>query len=198
VIHFHIWSALSNVAPSVRHEYEEAKRFAPERVQQESRFIYFLRAEKGDLTNAALRLCRYWKYRKLLFGQERWLLPMDQTGRGALDQNDIEILRSGHQCVFPNATGNHAAATTQSNQETTNNRDIGTEDQSGPLVLIDLSRLPASAGLYFLFVFGIRRVIQSPGRLHGCLRCNECAPERITDAERNHILHLTRAAHSSQ
>ena len=42
----------------------------------------------------------YWKYRKELFG-ERWLLPMTQTGKGALNSRDIALLRTGYLHFLP-------------------------------------------------------------------------------------------------
>uniref|UniRef100_A0A7S3L4V3 Uncharacterized protein n=1 Tax=Amphora coffeiformis TaxID=265554 RepID=A0A7S3L4V3_9STRA len=140
-----VTAALAAVESAMRQEYDEAKRFAPERVQQESRFVYFLRSENGDWSKAALRLCRYWKYRKLMFGSKRWLLPLNQTGRGALDHNDIEILRSGMSAFLPSTRRNHAA-TTQNLFATNNDGTNDTHNQPVPLLLVDLSRLPFPAG----------------------------------------------------
>lgn len=63
-----------------------------------------MEADDFDVEKAAVRLCRYWKYRKDLFG-ERWLLPLNQTGTGALNANDIELLRSGSHVSLPLESG---------------------------------------------------------------------------------------------
>ena len=80
--------------PLLTLEYREAMAHAPALVARESPRVAFWRTEGGNAIQGAARLCRYWKVRKWLF-QERWLLPMTQTGRGALDELDVAILRSG-------------------------------------------------------------------------------------------------------
>ena len=67
-------------------------------MEQEAPKIIFLRTEDFNPWAAAARLAWYWKYRKRAFGEERWLLPMIQTGTGALSMHDVEILRTGY-CV---------------------------------------------------------------------------------------------------
>ena len=59
-------------------EYQRALEVIPERVRSEAKVCDFLRAEKNDPNKAALRLAKYWKTRKWLFG-DRWLLPMNQV-----------------------------------------------------------------------------------------------------------------------
>ena len=68
-----------------------------------------------DPDRAAKRLAMYWKYRKEIFG-DRWLLPMTQTGNGALSDQDILFLRTGYTMVIKRPSG-------------------------GPVCLIDLSRV---------------------------------------------------------
>ena len=75
-------------------EYRHALEVVPDLVRRESKVADFLRREQGNAWNTACRLSRYWKTRKSIFG-DRWLLPMVQTGRGALRDCDVEILRSG-------------------------------------------------------------------------------------------------------
>ena len=67
---------------------------APELVRKETRIKDFVRREDGDTAKAAVRLAKCWKVRKKAFG-ERWLLPMTQTGVGALRPYDVSIIRSG-------------------------------------------------------------------------------------------------------
>lgn len=71
----------------------------------ESEKIKFLRAEDYNPYKAAVRLAMYWMFRKKKFG-ERWLLPMNQTGAGALSMHDIAILRSGYAVFSHNARRN--------------------------------------------------------------------------------------------
>ena len=80
--------------PELSQEYNEAMAFVPTLVQKETKPIYFLRREEYNPYKAALRLVRYWKARKHFFG-ERWLLPMTQSGRGALDSDMVATLRNG-------------------------------------------------------------------------------------------------------
>eukprot|EP00977_Amphora_coffeiformis_P020802 scaffold8527_cov187-Amphora_coffeaeformis.AAC.2 len=76
-------------------EYLQAIEVIPETVRTESRMADFLRAENYHPQNAAVRLVRYWKTRRWLYG-ERWLLHMAQSTTGTLNPYDIEILRSGY------------------------------------------------------------------------------------------------------
>lgn len=66
----------------------------PHLVQSETPILYFLRSQQWDPHTAANRLVKFWKYRQDFFG-ERYLLPMVQTGRGALEEADIKLLRLG-------------------------------------------------------------------------------------------------------
>ena len=90
--------AMSSIGSELTQEYFRALEVTPKLVRKETRIADFLRAENHDPEHAAKRLARYWKTRKLLFG-ERWLLPMTMTGAGCLDANQIEILRSGFICA---------------------------------------------------------------------------------------------------
>ena len=59
-------------------EYQRALEIIPERVRSEAKVSDFLRAENNNPNQAAIRLAKYWKTRKWLFG-DRWLLPMNQV-----------------------------------------------------------------------------------------------------------------------
>lgn len=100
-----------------RREYEQAVESNPRLVQDETPFLFFLQTEQFNLPLAAARLARYWKFRKDLFGKDRWLLRMTQTGNGALDMHDVEYLRSGF-CLLLDRPGD-----------------------SPPIILCDLSRV---------------------------------------------------------
>eukprot|EP00977_Amphora_coffeiformis_P029336 scaffold40115_cov183-Amphora_coffeaeformis.AAC.1 len=78
-------------------EYNKAVELAPELVENESSAWHFIRYEQYNLERAARRRAKYWKVRKYIF-EERWLLPMTQTGTGALTSKEVEILRSGYIC----------------------------------------------------------------------------------------------------
>ena len=97
-------AALSELEPSLRRPIEIAKELVPHLVESETPWINFLRTESYNPVAAAKRLALYWKYRQEWFG-ERWLLPMVQTGRGALTVDDVQLLRTGWQ--FPYAAGLH-------------------------------------------------------------------------------------------
>lgn len=76
----------------------------PELVAKETKVQYFLYADNNDPSLAAKRIALYWKYRKVYFG-ERWMLPMVQTGTGALSWEDVEYLRCGYCVPLQTATG---------------------------------------------------------------------------------------------
>ena len=100
-------------------------------VRKETKAIDFLRTENYDPLRGAVRLSLYWKYRKALFG-ERWLRPMTQSGRGALNDDDVELLQTGFMFMIP-------------------------RPNQGPLLMMDPSKLPRTAGysgtriLFYLF-----------------------------------------------
>lgn len=76
--------------------YLEAVRLAPSLVKNESNPIMFLRCEDFNAWTAARRLVMQWDYRKRIFGQNRWLLPLhDESGAGALNEEDLQVLQSG-------------------------------------------------------------------------------------------------------
>jgi hypothetical protein len=130
-MHTTIHKALEALRPSLKREYLEALSTVPELVQLESPKIRFLLREAFHPFQAAMRLTRYWKYRKQYFG-ERWLLPMNQTGTGALSMDDIEIIRTGYLVYF----------------------------EKDNLILMDVSRLPVindsieRANFYWAQAFG--------------------------------------------
>ena len=106
-------SALCLLEPVLRREYEEAIDAVPQLVAAETRFVDFLRTEDWDAMAAARRLCLYWKYRKEVFGNDRWLRPMAMNG--ALSDTDMAHFRTGYTVIVDSPL-------------------------SGPVVLVDLSR----------------------------------------------------------
>ena len=115
-------TAMQGLEKDVRREFDQAIQSAPELVSRETQFIDFLKTDFFDASKAALRLARYWKFRKQLF-EERWLLPMDQTGRGAMSPDDIFALRSGYVVVH-----------------------LRPQQQGGAILLVDMARLPVPGG----------------------------------------------------
>ena len=73
----------------------------PPRVLEETKYMDFLRVEDMDPVRAAERIARYWKLRRQVFGEARWLLPLTQNGAGALTQEDIKHLKTGWLVVHP-------------------------------------------------------------------------------------------------
>ena len=95
-----IVTELSALPKDVSREFFRAREIVPELVKIESKISTFLRYENNDPKKAAQRLATYWKYRKECF-KDRWMLPLNQTGTGALTMDDIEILRSGYITPVP-------------------------------------------------------------------------------------------------
>ena len=92
--------ALDRLDPADRRDYDKAIEIAPQIVLRESPIGLFLRTEAGDAPRAALRLARYWAARRWAFG-ERFLFPLNQTGSGALNADDIAFLRTGYLIMIP-------------------------------------------------------------------------------------------------
>jgi len=115
---------LLSLATDVVREYNQAVQEAPELVWSECRVTFFLSSNQGNTLAAARRVAQYWKTRKELFGPDRWLRPMNQTGYGALDSNDIAILRSGYVAAI-----------------------YAGPNSENLVVLVDRSRLPRQPGL---------------------------------------------------
>lgn len=95
-----VMTALESLPKKERRAFQTALDVVPALVQAETPVLDFLRTENMNAAAAARRLAAYWHYRKQLF-VERWLLPMNQTGTGALSAREIELLRTGYQAVFP-------------------------------------------------------------------------------------------------
>ena len=86
--------ALDMISVESKKDYLEAVRLAPSLIKSESDPVKFLRAQDFNPWKAAKSLVLHWEYRKFLF-QNRWLLPLNDSGAGALDSDDIQLLRSG-------------------------------------------------------------------------------------------------------
>lgn len=100
----------------------EAQEIEPDLVERETPKIHFLKVEDFDPVAAAKRFALYWKYRKQLF-RERWLLPLNLTGKGALSMNDVEYAKTGYVTLAYDAAGrgvfiqDHSRLTSFRNEE---------------------------------------------------------------------------------
>ena len=96
LVHPHVTfsTAIESIPENEKREYQRAKEIVPHLVRSETPILWFLRTKDYDPLAAAKQLITFWRHRKERFG-ERYLLPMMQTGHGALDANDMELLRTG-------------------------------------------------------------------------------------------------------
>jgi hypothetical protein len=81
--------------------YLEALETAPQIIENESNPVWFIRYEQCNFWAAAIRLITYWKERKALFGDRAFRPLKLLTGKGALDEKDIMVLRSGWLNILP-------------------------------------------------------------------------------------------------
>ena len=107
VLFFSLSLALETLDKSLRRYYDTAMEIVAQLVANETPMIGFLRTADYHPVKAATRLALYWKYRSEVF-KERWLLPMVQTGRGALTLPEIALLRTGY-LYFQPAVGTQQA-----------------------------------------------------------------------------------------
>lgn len=72
---------------------EEARKLAPQLVERESPWPRFLHCAKNATSqDAVVQLANWWTVRKQLFGK-KYLLPLTQTGEGALGRKEVALLR---------------------------------------------------------------------------------------------------------
>ena len=122
-------TALYGLDANIRRAYDTAVELAPELVRKETPVSVFLATENDQADAAALRLARYWTARQETF-EERWLLPLHQTGTGALSMQDAALLRTGFIALIP-----------QVHPQT---------QQPGIVALYDESKLPKQPGIVLL------------------------------------------------
>uniref|UniRef100_A0A7S3LDI9 Uncharacterized protein n=1 Tax=Amphora coffeiformis TaxID=265554 RepID=A0A7S3LDI9_9STRA len=120
-----VYQAFASLDPDLALELRTALTLAPALVYRESKFMDFLRTELYDVQAAAVRIANYWKFRRELF-EDRWLLPMTQTGAGALTPDQVQLLRSGFKVLL------HG-------------------ENSDPVCMSNYSRLPLGAEYYYDF-----------------------------------------------
>ena len=94
-----------NAIPEVEKlAYAEAMQRCPRLVDWESPPERYLRFDNFDATAAALRIVDYWEARLELFGPERAFLPLTLSSEGALNDEDLAVLRTGNYMVLANDT----------------------------------------------------------------------------------------------
>ena len=81
--------------------YTEAMIKCPKLISRETNLKHFLRREDCNPDAAADRIVRHWTLRKKLFGASSFH-PMTLTEDGALDDNDIVLLKTGCLQFLPN------------------------------------------------------------------------------------------------
>ena len=92
--------AIMQLPAEDRADYCRVKQEAPDLIEKDSNPSLYFRYEKFNTLNAARRLALYWKHRCTYFN-ERALLPMNQTGEGALSKKDVALLATGHWTYLP-------------------------------------------------------------------------------------------------
>jgi hypothetical protein len=99
--------AIKLISLDAKAAYMEALKRAPNLVATESDPIRFLRFEKYNAWAAARRLVTYWSSRKSIFGENAFL-PLDLSGKGALDEGDLAFLNSGCAVMLPSDNKNRS------------------------------------------------------------------------------------------
>jgi len=97
----HVEDAIRLIPLERKSAYLEAKRRAPGLVKTETDPLRFVRLCDYNAWAAAERLCKYWKERRVLFGDDRAFLPLILTGEGAMNDNDILTLQAGFLALLP-------------------------------------------------------------------------------------------------
>lgn len=117
-----------------RAAYDQAMAANAALVARESPADRFLRFCDHDPWRAASKLVYYWECRLEVFG-ERAFLPLDETGEGALDARDLEVVRAGAHVVLPNDPQGRAVVCSSR---------VGIEKDYGDIAEIGMNRLRAA------------------------------------------------------
>ena len=81
--------------------YLEAKEKAPKVVEEESDHLRFLKTCNYDIWKAADRVLLYWSERRDIFGPEKFYLPLNSSGNGALGEDEIQQIKVGYPAMLP-------------------------------------------------------------------------------------------------
>jgi hypothetical protein len=101
----HVEESIEMMALPEKAAYMEACSVDPRLIYTESNPIDLIRFEKYNSWAAARRLVAHWQMRKELFGSRAFRPLYDLSGEGALDAQDIAVIRTGSMSVLP--TGCH-------------------------------------------------------------------------------------------
>jgi hypothetical protein len=93
--------ALELIPDEEKAAYLEAVETAHHLIEDESNPVWFIRYEQCNFWAAASRLVTYWKERKALFGDRAFRPLKLLTGEGALNEEDIMVLRAGWLTLLP-------------------------------------------------------------------------------------------------
>lgn len=94
----HFNDAMDAIDNSDKEAYLQALETHPKLVERESNPIDYLRGMRWDASTAAARVASYWRFRKQLFGEETFLLPM--TLQRAM-QPEQDALKAGTHFILP-------------------------------------------------------------------------------------------------
>lgn len=103
----HVYAVVQCLPRHQTQAYMEAVEKDNALVLAESDPLQFVRYCGYDVLAGTKRLCRYWSERRALFGSDKAFLPLVLTGTGALNQQDLLMLRAGFPALLPNATTGH-------------------------------------------------------------------------------------------
>jgi hypothetical protein len=93
--------ALELIPDEEKAAYLEAVETAHHIIEDESNPVWFIRYEQCNFWAAAIRLVTYWKERKALFGDRAFRPLKLLTGEGALNEEDIMVLRMSPLLLLP-------------------------------------------------------------------------------------------------
>ena len=93
--------ALYAIPAADKRSYDVAVQRCPRLIEWESPPERYLRFDNYDAKAAALRLVDYWQARLELYGPERAYMPLTLSGTGALNEEDLAVLKTGIYMVLP-------------------------------------------------------------------------------------------------
>lgn len=99
-------SAIDSLSGDQKTAYLRACNECPQLMETEAAWVDFLRVERFAARPAAQRIIEYWQKRHQLFGA-RAFRPLVMTGAGALDDEDIRLLRQGWLRYLPERANGH-------------------------------------------------------------------------------------------
>ena len=95
-----LFQAMKTMDHEKKAAFEEAMEKCPELVEKESDPLKYIRSCQYNVWEAAEKLAYYWSERKDIF-QDRAFLPLDLSGEGAFQRNDILLIQAGADALLP-------------------------------------------------------------------------------------------------